>query len=264
MSDQPTILVLAGQRPNKRDPLAAELNISHKCMAPVLGIAAIGRVLTTIHAALPKAKILLSIEDPGAVAAEPTVARLAAAETLGFVGARANLVDSVIAASETASFPLLITTGDNALLTEDALHAVTRRGMAMKAGSILVLAPREAIEAAHPGGKGRYYEFRDGAYSNCNLFWISDKADLRGAEAFRAGGQFLKVKGRMLDAFGALNLLFFKLKLLAVESMFKLVSRRLKTHVEPLILPDGRLAIDVDDMRSLRMAEDILAAKLAA
>lgn len=153
---------------------------------------------------------------------------------------------------------MLVTTADNALLTPEAVLAMVDAGRKHDAAFVGV-ARREAIESAHSGGKGRYYEFADGAFSNCNLFWISSRDTLHAAESFKEGGQFLKVKGRLLKTFGLANLLLYRCKVMTIEQMFERVSRRFECQIVPLILPDGRLAIDVDDARSLQMVEEIMA-----
>ena len=169
-----------------------------------------------------------------------------------------NLVDSVRSAAAAVGYPLLVTTGDNVLTTVEALRSVVAAGSSKDAGAIALMTRKEAIQAAHPGGKGRYYEFRDGGFSNCNIFWIGDEEAVKAAEAFREGGQFLKVKGRIAKAFGLKNLILFKLKALTLKQAFASLSSRLGVRVQALVLEDGRLAIDVDDERSLRMTEDIL------
>jgi len=257
MANIGTVLILAGKRPDRRDPLEEALGIAHKCMTPVLGRAAIAYVAETVAHALPTARILVAIEQEDVLWRDPTLVRLRAAGRLEALPARRTLLDSVLAAAEAASFPLLVTTADNVLLTEDAILATDAAGSGA-AHALVALAPREAILAAHPGGKGRYYEFRDGAFSNCNLFWLRDRAALRAAEPFATGGQFLKTKGRILKAFGPLNALLFATRLLSLRAMFASVSRRLGVKVEPLVLADGRLAIDVDDVKSLGMVEEIL------
>lgn len=255
----PSILVLAGQRSGALDPLAERAGVSHKCLVPVLGEAMIGRVLRIVAEAFPSAPIYVSIEDPAVIREEPTVARLTGEGSLHFVEAQFNMVDSVHAASSATGFPILVTTADNVLTTVEALHALAQAGAAGRADAIAVMARKEAIQAAHPGGKGRYYEFRDGGFSNCNLFWIDRPEALRAAEAFRHGGQFLKVKGRIMQTFGLLNLIRFRLKLFSLEQCFGFVSKRLGARIRPLVLADGRLAIDVDDFRSHEMAEELLA-----
>lgn len=256
--NQPRILILAAQRHGRLDPLAREAGVTHKCLVPVLGVPMISRVLATIEEAFPHAPIFISIEDPEVLATEKSVQRLRAQGRLSFVAAAFNLVDSVKAAASAVGYPLLVTTGDNVLTSVEALQAMAKAGQNGEAGAIAVMARKEAIQAAHPGGKGRYYEFRDGGFSNCNLFWIGDEQAVSAAEAFREGGQFLKVKGRIMKAFGLVNLILFKLKALSLKQTFASVSSRLGVKVQPLVLEDGRLAIDVDDERSLRMTEDIL------
>lgn len=252
------VLVLAGQRSGQLDPLARARGVSHKCLVPVLGQPMIGRVLETITEALPGCRILVSVEQDVDWQGVPVVAQLIGNGTLRFVEARPNIVDSIMAAGEAGGFPLLITTADNVLLTAQAIHSLVSEGTANDAAAIVVLARKEAIEAAHPDGKGRYYEFRNGGFSNCNLFWIGSGDAIKAAEVFRGGGQFLKVRGRLLKTFGLLNLVLFRFKLITLEQACARISRRFGVKIRPLVLDDGRLAIDVDDERSLRMTEEIL------
>ena len=256
----PGVLVLAGQRSGRLDPLAARAGVTHKCLVPVEGRSLIGRVLETVERALPVSLLYLSIEDPAALDGEPTVARLKKLGRLTIVPAQFNLVDSVRAACDLASYPLVITTADNALLSADALRQIVDEGASGSCDAILGMAAKRDIQAAHPGGKGRYYEFRDGGYSNCNLFWLGGPRALDAAEAFRQGGQFLKVAGRMMKAFGVVNLLLYRLKVRSLRQAFRSISRRLGVRVKPLVFGDGRLAIDVDDERSKQMVEELLRA----
>jgi GTP:adenosylcobinamide-phosphate guanylyltransferase len=254
----PGVLVLAGQRSGKLDPLAARAGVTHKCLVPVEGRSLIGRVLETIERALPASPLYLSIEDPAALDGEPTVSRLREIGRLTIVPAQFILVDSVRAACGLAGYPLVITTADNALLSAEALRQIVEKGASGGCDAILGMAAKRDIQAAHPGGKGRYYEFRDGGYSNCNLFWLGSPRALDAAEAFRQGGQFLKVAGRMMAAFGVVNLLLYRLKILSLRQAFRSISRRLGVRVTPLVFGDGRLAIDVDDERSKQMVEELL------
>jgi GTP:adenosylcobinamide-phosphate guanylyltransferase len=110
MTDAPKLLVLAGRRSATLDPLAEQFGVSHKCLVPVAGEAMIGRVLNIVDAAYPDAPIYVSIEQFELLRDEPTAARLLGEGRLKPVPARENIVDSVVAASETTGFPLLITT----------------------------------------------------------------------------------------------------------------------------------------------------------
>ena len=120
-------------------------------------------------------------------------------------------------------------------------------------------AEKADIMAAHPEGQRRFYRFRGGAYSNCNLFWITGEHSFRGIHSFRYGGQFAKRKKDAVRALGLMSLILYLSRLASLEGMFRHFSRRFGIRVVPLVARDGRLAIDVDNERTHRVAEEILA-----
>jgi GTP:adenosylcobinamide-phosphate guanylyltransferase len=255
----PAILVLAGRRSAAADPLAAGAGVTHKAMVPVGDEAMVGRVLRIAEEAFPSARLYVSVDDAAAIAAEPTVSRLSAAGRLFTVEAKRNIVDSVVEASRITGFPLLITTADNVLMTPQGMRAIADVGDGGGADAIAMMAERADILAAHPDGQRRFYAFRGGAYSNCNLFWLGSDKALRATESFRLGGQFAKHKRRAVKALGLTTLLLFVTRLLTLEGMFRHFSRRFGVRIVPLVTPDGRLAIDVDNERTFRVAEELLA-----
>ena len=255
----PRILVLAGRRSASLDPLAAKMGVSHKALVPVAGEAMVGRVLRIAAEAFPQAPLYVSVEDFAVIADEPTVARLHAQGRLRPVEAQHHIVDSVVEASRTAGFPLLITTADNVLMTPEGLHSMVEAGLGSGADALAMMAERRDIMAAHPDGQRRFYRFRGGAYSNCNLFWLSSEQALKATESFRYGGQFVKRKKDAVRALGLSTLFLYALNLLTIEGMFRHFSRRFKVDLRALVARDGRLAIDVDNERTHRVAEEILA-----
>lgn len=258
MTAEAKILVLAGRRSATLDPMAEARGVSHKCLVPVLGQAMIGRVLETAAAAYPEVTIYVSVEDFSVIENEPTVARLYAAGKLKPVEAQYQIVDSVVEASRTTGFPLIITTADNVLMTPESLRELEAEGAKGEADAIVVMAEKTQIRAAHPDGQRRFYEFKDGGFSNCNMFWLGNDKALSASEAFRHGGQFAKHPGRIVKAFGVLNLIRFRLGLNDLDGAFRNVSRRFKVRVKPMVVADGKLAIDVDNERTHAVAEDIL------
>lgn len=258
-SATPAILVLAGRRSATTDPLAARAGVSHKAMVPVGGEAMVGRVLRIAAEAFPDSRLYVSVDDPAAIAGEPTVAGLGELGRIEVVEARANIVDSVVAASRVTGFPLLITTADNVLMTAEGMRSIVAAGGAGEADAIVMMAERRDILAAHPDGQRRFYAFRGGAYSNCNLFWLGSDRALKATDSFRLGGQFAKHKRRAVKALGLATLFLFLSRLLTLEGMFRHLSRRFGVRIRPLVAPDGRLAIDVDNERTFRVAEELLA-----
>jgi hypothetical protein len=255
----PRILVLAGRRSATPDPLAVKLGVSHKALVPVAGEAMIGRVLRIAAEAFPDSPLFVSVEDFAIIAAEPTVARLQAEGRLTAVGAEDHIVDSVVEASRTTGFPLVLTTADNVLMSVEGFRSIAEAGAAGGCDGIVMMAERADIRAAHPDGQRRFYAFRGGAYSNCNLFWIGRARAFDAIETFRYGGQFAKRKKDAVRALGLGALLLYASRLLTLEGMFRHFSRRFGVCIRPLVAKDGRFAIDVDNERTHRVAEEILA-----
>lgn len=259
MSSSPKVLVLAGRRNAGLDPLAEQFGVTHKCLVPVRGEAMISRVLKIVDEAFPTAPLFVSIEDFSIIRNQAIVERLVGEGRLTPIDAREHIVDSIVAASEVTGFPMIVTTADNVLMTPESLRTLAETAHQDQAHAWAVMAKKEDIRAAHPDGQRRFYEFRDGGYSNCNMFWIGSATALKATEAFRHGGQFAKKPERVIKAFGILNLIRFKLGRNTLEEIFRHVSRRFKVRIKPLVMKDGRLAIDVDNERTHRVAEEILA-----
>lgn len=262
MADRPTltILILAGQRLGKIDPLAEKYGVEHKCLVPLLGRPLIGYVLDAVDAAFPEAPIVVSINDPHALDNEPEAQPFFKSGRLRTVASAKNLLESALAAAEGVSFPMLVTTGDNVLMTPDALRGFHEFALSEGADAAAMFARKEDILAAHTEGQPRFWKFRDGEFSGCNTFWMKDWGAASVGEIFRGGGQFLKFPKRFIAAFGLANLIGFRLNLLTVDRMLARISKRFGKRIKVQIAGDGRLAIDVDNEFSHQVAERLLLA----
>lgn len=259
--DQPSLLILAGKRDGKVDPFAESFGVTHKCVVPVAGKPMIEWVLDAAEAT--GWPVMVSLDAPVLLDEIGAARRMIAEGRLLFVKPDVNIVESVLAAARQADFPLMITTADNVLVTAEALAGAHRGARAAGAAVMVALARKEDILAAHPDGQRRFYAFRDGEYSNCNLFWIAGPNALQVAETFREGGQFAKHPRRIIRAFGILNLIRFRYRLTTLGGLFANLSRRFGTLIVPHIFDDGALAIDVDNARTHGVAEELLAARAA-
>ena len=253
------VIVLAAQRPGATDPLAMRFGVSHKCLVPLVGRPLIGHVIATLQRHERVAEIVVSVEQE----AFSAIAALVAGEgghgvPVSCNVARGNIADSVIAAAAGHTGPLLVTTADNVLLRRESIDAVLD---ALKCNdAVIAMTTREAVLVAHPAGQRRFYEFRCGAYSNCNLYGMASGEALSAAEAFRSGGRFAKSAGRIVRAFGPMNLILLRLRLVTLRSGLARVSRRLGVRIAPVVLADGTQAIDVDNDRTYAVAEALLQA----
>ncbi|WP_157216340.1 NTP transferase domain-containing protein [Flavisphingomonas formosensis] len=254
-----TVLVLAGKRGGTLDPLAERAGTTHKCLVPVGGKPLIEHLLATLDAAPEATMVIVSIDDVGVLDHLPTIRSLKAQGRLRITQAQPNLADSIFVAAEDARFPLLITTADNALFTHAALSTMAARVRETGAEIAAAFARKDAVLAAHPEGQRRFYAFADDGYSNCNCYWIDSRDALSAANIFRSGGQFSKHPMRIAQAFGILNLIRFRLGIGTLENAFARFSKRLRKRMRPVIFDDGSLAIDVDNERTYRVVETIMA-----
>lgn len=257
------VVVLAAQRQGVIDPLAARFGVSHKCLVPLAGRPLIAHVVRTVTGYPSVETVAISVEKDSFAAVLHAVGAAGPADApIACVAAADNLADSVIAAAEGHDGPLLITTADNALLTRNSIDAMLA---ALKEHDVAIaMAPREAVLAAHPDGQRRFYRFRDDGYSNCNLYGIAHKRALHAAEIFRGGGQFAKKAGRIVGAFGLLNLLLLRLRLLTLGRGMRRISGRIGLDIVPVILTDGSQAIDVDNDRTYAIVGELLEARAEA
>ncbi len=254
-----TIILLAGQRAGVINPLAERAGVSHKCLVPIRGKPLIAHVLDTVTALPAVRAIRISLEPE----AHEEVRKLAEAYAdrgipIELVANARNIVDSVHIAAGGDPGPFLITTADNVLLTHTGIGQV--RDRLKHHDGVLALARKASVLAAHPDGQRGFYRFRDDDYANCNIYALADRKALdAGAEIFRGGGQFMKSVWRMIRAFGAVNILMLRLGAYDREQAMRRLGRRLGISVEATEFTDGSLAIDVDNERTYRVCEEILA-----
>jgi GTP:adenosylcobinamide-phosphate guanylyltransferase len=254
MTERFTIVVLAAQRNGRLDPLAAEAGVTHKCLVPIGGLPLLAHVLSALGEVGDIESIRISVEDGAADRLRPIAAL--SGLPVSFVTAADNIADSVYRAAEGSTGPVVVTTADNVLLTPSAVRQVMDQ-LASGSDTVVALARKEDVLAAHPQGQRRFYRFRDGEYSNCNLYGLSRKG-LKLAETFREGGQFKKNPMRIARAFGFFNLLLLRFALVTLAGAMKRLSRRFGVGVEAIVLADGAHAIDVDNKRTYDIAAELL------
>lgn len=262
-----TVLILAGQREGRVDPLASVTGVAFKAMAPVYGRPMILYALEAVSRRQDVGSIVISINAGSGVEDLPEVRTLIAAGRLKIAPARPNIVDSVLSALDGAPFPVLITTADNVMLTPETVAEIDSSARAAGSDVAIALARRESVLAAHPTGQRKFYRFADGHYSNCNSYWIGARSALAVAELFRSGGQFVKHPSRVVGALGIagiFELVRFRFGLGTLDQGCRRLSKRFRLKITPVVVSDGAVAIDVDSERTLKVAEEIFAGRSKA
>ena len=260
-----TALIMAGKRSGVLDPLAEKAGVAQKCVVPIRGKPLIEHVVGALAGSERIGEIRIVAHEEGEIAAIPLIAQLIEQGRLKIIPGAFNLVDSVVAGAQGAQFPILITTADNVLVTSDGYEEFIDAALAAGAGegAAAALARIEDVNAAHPQGQRRSYNFRDGKFSNCNSYLIGTREALASAEIFRQGGQFVKFPSRIAKAFGVFNLVRYFLGTGDRERLFQQVSRRFGFPLRTVVLSNGEFAIDVDNERTYAVAEKLLAKREA-
>ena len=257
-SPKVTALIMAGKRSGQLDPLAARAGVSQKAVVPVLGVPMVERVAKEVAACEHVGQIRIVAHETDEIAALPAIARLIEEGRLTFAEGQHNLVDSVFSGAEGIDFPMIITTADNCLVTAEGYSEFITQCIAKGAGAGLALARKEDVIAADPEGQKLFYQFRDGEFSNCNLYWMESQQALSSVEIMRGGGQFVKFPLRIIKAFGLMSLIRFRLGTGSKEKLFEQASGRFGTKLVPIELSNGQYAIDVDEQRSFNVTERLL------
>lgn len=262
MSELPvTVIVLAAQRSGVVNPLAARAGVSHKCLVPICERSLIEHVMETLTTlpAITAIRVVLEPEGQDEVGQVLTPFR-SRGIPIELVDSDPNIVDSVLAAAKDGAGPFVITTADNVLLTHDGFNQM--REAMRQADGVIGVTTRERVWAVHRQGQRNFYEFRDAGYANCNIYGLANRKSFEAADIFREGGQFQANRGRMVRAFGLLNILLMRFGFVTLRQGLERVGRRFGTKLSPVIFEDGALAVDVDNERTYSICEWVLGGRL--
>ena len=253
-----TALVLAASRGNL-DPLAKAGGVSHKCFIDIAGQPMLRRVVEAVMASPRVKRTIVAIEPQSMEEAKALLAPLPGAESIDYVPSRENIGTSVAAAAQPDMLPLIITTGDNALHTEEMVTYFCDGLDGVEADGALGLTPAEAVLAKYPEGNRAFHRFRDGAFSSCNLYAILTPKGLDGARVFNSGGQFGKKPRRLIGAFGLFAFLLYKSRLFTLNTILRTLSRGIGVETAPILMPFAEGPIDVDRQVDWDLANRIVA-----
>ncbi len=247
-----TALVLAGTRPGG-DPLADYAGVSHKALIEVGGAPMLLRVLRALAASRAVTRIVVAIDRTDVLSGFPDVGK---AVTL--VPAATGPSASVLAALEREGTPLLVTTADHALLQTAWVDEFVAATVAnTQADAFLGLARSEAVLAAAPGTQRTWLKFSDGAYSGCNLFLLRSPAALGVVRLWQGLEADRKRPLALLGRLGFTHVLRYRLGLLGLPQALAQLGRLAGVRLAPVVLADGRAAIDVDKPEDLDLVRKL-------
>jgi hypothetical protein len=251
-------LVLAGSRPGG-DPVAEARGVASKAQVRIGGRALLIGVLDAL-ADSPSVGSVGVVGLPEAALADRDFADELARHAPRLLAGGATPGASAAAAltQVPARTPVLVTTGDHALLSAGIVEGFLSRALASGADVAYGLARHEEVDALLPGMRRTVLRLRDGGYCGCNLFaFLSDRG--RGATAFWSRIEaHRKEPLAIARLLGPLTLLRFVTGRLGLEQAFDRLSSLCGATVRPVLLPWGEAAVDVDRPEDLAVAEALM------
>ncbi|WP_232492592.1 nucleotidyltransferase family protein [Novosphingobium kaempferiae] len=248
----PAVLVLAGSRPGAPDPVADAEGVAHKALVEIAGRPMLALVVSALRDA--------GIERIAVSASEPQVRDLALRLGCEVLATGTGPSASVAIGLDALSAPLLVTTSDHALLKGEWVRdflADTPEGSDVA----VLLARREAIEAAMPGSRRTYLRFADGHWSGCNLFLLATSRAGLAIETWKMVEADRKRPWRIAARLGLGMLVSYALGRLTLAEAIGRLGRRIGVTASLVAARDGLAAVDVDKPADLVDARAIMDAR---
>ncbi|MYL99611.1 NTP transferase domain-containing protein [Novosphingobium sp. FGD1] len=238
----PAALVLAGSRPGAPDPVAAAEGVSHKALVQIAGRPMLAHVVSALRAA--------GIERIAVSASDKAVRALACELGCEVLETGPGPSASVAIGLEALGAPLLVTTSDHALLqgrwVRDFIADTPDRS-----DVAVLLARREAIEAAVPGSRRTYLRFADGHWSGCNLFLLATPRAGLAIDTWKIVEADRKRPWRIAARLGLGMLAGYALGRLTLAAAIARLGRRIGIEASLVAARDGLAAVDVDKPEDL-------------
>jgi CTP:molybdopterin cytidylyltransferase MocA len=252
-------IVLAADR-GRDDPVAVAAGVAAKCLTPIAGSPMAVRVVRALEQSARVNTILLC--------GPPAEALRGSAELSGLVsgGVRWLSPEATPATSAAAALaalpddvPVLLTTGDHALLTPDMVRHFLDQACALGGDVAVGLAPHALVQGAYPRMRRTVLRFSDGGYCGCNLFAFLSPRGRRMAHVWKQVEADRKNPIRVIGLVGWGAMALYALRLLSLGNAVRRISRQAGVAAGVVTMPFAEAAIDVDTVADLDLVRAIVA-----
>ncbi len=256
----PAIVLAADRGPS--DPVARAAGVASKCLAPVVGIAMIERVVTTLAASPWVGRIIVVQNARDDLMQCEVLARLAKEGRLFTVAAEPTPSLSALRGIDMCAdeFPILITTADHPLLTGEVIEYFSAHAFRSGADIAAGVVAASLIRNRFPDAVRTYLNFRDGGYSGANLFALLGPDGKKAVAFWRRVETQRKRPWRIAKVFGWRLLAGYLTRTWTLDGALERASARLGVKAYGVKIPYAEAAVDVDKPADLVLAERILGA----
>ena len=254
-------VVLAGQRAGAT-PLSEQADVAVDILVPVGGRPAIERVLGALDTCTLARPGVVVGPAQGVLDASEPLRELIERHALTWLEPLGDPASSAIAGMSHLSPPLLVTSGDHALLTPRIIDDYCAAAAAQDVDFVVGLVPYELVSAAYPDSRRTVTKFADGGMCGANLFFVRTQAGRRAFEYWRDLQNDRKRPHRLARRIGWRFLLRYLSGRLTLADALSTLSARAGCRVGAVRLEDPRAAVDVDSVDDWQLAERIVRTEL--
>lgn len=265
MHDNPIqfdVILLAGNRPGI-EILSQNAGTSCKALVPIAGKPMLYYPLKILLSHPGINKIWVLHQDIYAFDDDPILSQMINDPRVIMHQSGAGISGSVSTLiSKHAHCPILLTTGDNVLLSHDM---ITHFCAAAQHHDIAVAMVESIILLAeYPESKRTWLKFKGGKWSGANMFWLGDRDKALPLLEFWQSIEQDRKKGRkIIGAFGIGFLLASILRLLTLPEAIKRAGQKFGADIALIAMPQAQACIDVDKPEDIILTESIIRADLA-
>ena len=168
---------------------------------------------------------------------------------------------AVRAASALSQYPLLLATGDHALLEAGVVDRSCAAAAASGADFVVGLVPYAVVRHRFPDSKRTVLRFSDSAWCGSNLFVLRTHAGRHALELWQALEADRKRPWRMASRLGVGMLLKYLCGGLSLNNALATLSARAGCRIAHVVVDNARAAVDVDSSADLALAEEVLSSE---
>jgi hypothetical protein len=177
------------------------------------------------------------------------------------MGPQATPAASAAAALATVAgeTPVLLTTGDHALLSAEMVRHFLFAASATGGDIAVALAPHDLVRNAYPRTRRTVLKFSDGHFCGCNLFAFLTPRARQMARLWQQVENDRKKPLRVIGFVGWVAMARYALGMLSVAAAMRRLSERTGIDGAVVTMPFAEAAIDVDSVADLELVRAIVA-----
>ncbi|MFM7273237.1 MAG: NTP transferase domain-containing protein [Gammaproteobacteria bacterium] len=242
-------IVLAGDR-RADDPLVIASGRGCKALLEIAGRPMLLRVLDAVRGCPGIVKLRLSGPPAASIPSVPELQQLLDSAALDWQppGPTPSTSAGEAMRDLPPDLPVVLTTGDHALLLPEYLGHFIAAARASGADAVVGLAEYSRVREIFPTMPKTLLRFREGDFCGCNLFAFMTPRSRELATLWRRVEGARKTPWRVLGLLGWWNVIRYRLGWLGLDQAMALLSRRTGLRIAAIRMPFGEVAVDVDTL----------------